>query len=37
MLQLAKQIHSVANKGLQRALSKNGNQVSIARLSTLIV
>lgn len=37
MLQLAKQIHSVADKGLQSALSKNGNQVSIARLSTLIV
>jgi diguanylate cyclase (GGDEF)-like protein len=37
MFQLAKQIHSVANKGLLRALSKNGNQVSIARLSTLII
>jgi len=37
MLQLAKQIHSVADKGLQTALSKNGNQVSIARLSTLMI
>lgn len=37
MLQLAKQIHSVADKGLQSALSKNGNQISISRLSTLMV
>ena len=37
MLQLAKQIHSVADKGLLSALSKNGNQISIARLNTLIV
>ncbi len=37
MLQLAKQVHSVAVKGLRTAISKNGNQVSIARLSTLIV
>ncbi len=32
-----KPFDSVADKGLQSALSKNGNQVSIARLSTLIV
>lgn len=37
ILQLAKQIHSAADKGLQSALSKNGNRVSIARLNTLIV
>ncbi len=37
MLQLAQQIYSAADKGLQMALSKNGNQISIARLSTLMI
>ena len=37
MPRLARQIQAVADKGLQTSHSKNGNQVSIARLSTLMV
>lgn len=37
MVRLARQIQSVAVKGLNASLSRNGNQVSIARLSTLMV
>ncbi len=37
MIRLARQIKSVADKGLHASLSRNGNQVSIARLSTLMV
>jgi len=37
MRQLARQVHSVADKGLHAAQSKNGNQVVVARLSTLMV
>ncbi|MBE9539932.1 MAG: GGDEF domain-containing protein [Proteobacteria bacterium] len=37
MPRLAQQIQAVADKGLQASLSKNGNQISIARLSTLMV
>jgi len=37
MTQLAKQLQGAADKGLQSAVSENGNRVSIARLSTLMV
>jgi diguanylate cyclase (GGDEF)-like protein len=37
MARLATQIQSVADKGLLSSQSKNGNQVSIARLSALMV
>ncbi len=37
MLRLAGQIQSVAGKALQSSQSRNGNQVSISRLSTLMV
>ena len=37
MQQLAKQIQTAADKGLQASQSKNGNRVSIARLRTLMV
>lgn len=37
MPRLARQIQSVADKGLHTSQSKNGNRVSIARLSTLMV
>ena len=37
MPRLARQIQGVADKGLQASHSKNGNRVSISRLSTLMV
>ena len=37
MARLATQIQNVADKGLHSSQSKNGNQVSIARLSALMV
>jgi len=37
MQQLAKQFHTVVDKGLRSAQSQNGNLVSVARLSTLMV